>query len=136
MKKIFLLAFIICSYGAFSQSYLRTNIPVEYNKAGEIVGKDTSIVIGKITSVNWSSDFNSLGVAYEYSDTTGVILKRGYYTKTAAEVNALYAAVKNLLPVTDNYIYLQRSIYYIAFRIIAAQTFGINTSQITLSITE
>ncbi len=133
MKTLTLFALIIC-FNCEAQIHLVSRNPLPYNSG--VTAKDTIKIKGKITNVSYRNNFSTIMVDYNYSSVDDNVIHSGtYILKDSAEINAAMNAVINYLPpATNEYPYTMMK-YYIAFKYLMAQTWGINPNDV-LIITE
>lgn len=113
--------------------YLKTKQPVTCSVANEATPY-TGILLGKIISTDLKNLQSGVTVGIEYckgNGTNQAILSKPK-TLTNDEVNAFYDAIKNSLPPFTNYMNHESWIYYTAFKIEMAQTYGISPNDIDI----
>lgn len=133
MKKLLFTIAIFTTICSHAQTYyLQSNVDIVFNKAGDITGKDTAKLIGKVKAVYWSNDFTSVDVNYQYLSDSISVIKESVYNVKGSEIQVLYDLVKNSIPsgldkrATENYMFVA------AMRILMAQTFSISPNNITV----
>ena len=90
----------------------------------------TGLVVGRILGVNNNFSGNAIGVNFAYEKEDGTTLLSDVKVYTYAEANALYEAIKTGLTPDLPWNEQQEEIFYTAFKIEMADTFGITVEQI------
>lgn len=112
---------------------IRTLINIQVN-----IDMTTSInekVIGELTKVEFSGDFQRLVVTYKYSSESGILIKKGNIEFKGNEIDNLDSTVQQILP-SDYDTYNERDKmmykYLNGFKIKMAETFNIEVSDIEI----
>jgi len=87
-------------------------------------------VIGKILGINNSYLNDLIGVNYEYLKEDGTLLLSGVKVLSYAEADAFYDIIKAGLTPNLDYSDAQSEIFYTAFKVEMADTFGITVAEI------
>ena len=114
---------------------LVTKIEVTYNDPNSVASQQSSILEAELIQENpsvWENDFNTIGANYQYKDLNGAIVHIAGFRCFDEEIESLYNAVKTEIPAGLNYRETTRYIFYFAFRIEMAKTFGITVNDIEI----
>ena len=114
---------------------LVTKIPVTYNSG--ITGSETGIVEGRIINVAFSGDGSKLGANYAYTtpeDSEGkfTIISQGARELVDAEIEGLFNSIQADIPGNQDYRTTELTKYYLGFRVLMAETFSVNVSDIDI----
>jgi hypothetical protein len=113
--------------------YLKSKINVTCSVSTEAIPY-TGILLGKIISTDLKDLENGVTVGIEYCKGNGTnqpILSKPK-SLTNDEVNAFYEAIKNTLPPFTTYMKHEAWVYYTAFKIEMANTYGISPNDIDI----
>jgi hypothetical protein len=92
-------------------------------------------IIGEITRVEFSGDFQRLVVTYKYTSESGSLIKQGFIEFNGDEIDTLDSTVQQILP-NDYDTYNERDKmmykYLNGFKIKMAETFNIEVTDIEI----
>lgn len=112
---------------------LRTKIDVTYNSG--VTGTATGIVEGILESTALMNDFNTVGANYLYGTVEGDTFTPFHNDGFAIDgemCDQLYNMIKGNIPEGLEFRDTQRWMYYLAFAVEMANTFGIEVSDIEI----
>ena len=117
--------------------YLESKIEVTYNDPSTISGQQTGIIRGylgrvSILQADGGKEFNKLQANFAYITPEGAVIHQNAFTTEGAEMEQLWAAIKDGVPTDKTYQETETTKYYLAFMVVMAQTFGIGMDDITL----
>ena len=136
MKKLFTILAMTVTTMVTAQTYhLQSNVDIVVNKPNDIIGKDTTRLMGKVKGVYWSNSFNKVQVEYQYLKQDSTLVKESVYVVEGAEIQALYELVKDGIPTGLDKRASEMYMFVSAMRLLMAQTFGISPTDISI-ITE
>lgn len=117
--------------------YLESKVEVTYNDPTSVAGQSTSIVRGVLGSVSILPDetgkqFNKLQANFAYTTTKGVAVHTNMFQTEGEEMETLWNAIKVGVPADQPYQVTEMTKYYLAFKVVMAQTFGISPDDISI----
>jgi hypothetical protein len=105
--------------------------PLTYNVG--LRDENTSVVTGKVLNVGLTRNFTMVTVQFAYYDDQGAEIARSAWTiEGETEINALWAQVEPLMPPPTTYAQDTLLKYYVGFMLIAAEAWGVPTTDFVL----
>lgn len=111
---------------------IRTKVDVTYNAPGKATGQESGKVEGALINTVWMHDFNTVGANFMYSKPDGTLILKDGFSLSNDDIETLYSAIKDSIPVDQNHRDTERTKYYLAFMFEMAKTFGVSEDDIEL----
>jgi hypothetical protein len=113
--------------------YIKSLIDITYNDVTKLSGTSTTKIVGKIIDQYWSDNYNKVSFTYQYLKEDGVsVIKEASYFLTGQQIDDLSSQISQSLPAGIPERNLQMTKAYIGFKMLMAQTFNINVSNIEI----